>query len=102
MTREWLRTGKGLRGKIHVIVGDADTFHLDESARLLEGELRSSTRVRPSPTFPGRPTSISMPKGPMGGVDQEDCGRDVHDRSPVEIAIRQTPSPVTYPVTPRA
>ena len=40
VTREWPRTGKDLRGKIHVIVGDADTFHLDEAARLFEGELR--------------------------------------------------------------
>ena len=41
ITREWHRIGKDLRGKIHVIVGGADTFHLDEPARLLEGELRT-------------------------------------------------------------
>ena len=40
ITREWDRIGKDLRGKIHVIVGDADTYHLDESARMLEAEIR--------------------------------------------------------------
>ena len=39
VAREWPRTGKDLRGKIHVIVGDADTYHLDEPARLLEAKL---------------------------------------------------------------
>ena len=41
MAREWPRTGKELRGKIHVIVGDADTYHLDEAARTLEAVLRT-------------------------------------------------------------
>jgi len=40
IAREWHRNGKDLRGKIHVIVGGADTYHLDESARRLEAELR--------------------------------------------------------------
>ena len=37
--REWTRSGKNLKGKIHVTVGDADTYHLDEPARLLEATL---------------------------------------------------------------
>jgi len=40
VAREWPRTAKDLRGKIHVIVGEADTFYLDQAARLLEAELR--------------------------------------------------------------
>lgn len=39
--REWPRTGPDLKGKIHLIVGTADTFHLDESARLLEQDLKA-------------------------------------------------------------
>jgi hypothetical protein len=29
-----------LKGKLHVIVGTADTFHLDEATRLLDAELK--------------------------------------------------------------
>jgi pimeloyl-ACP methyl ester carboxylesterase len=36
---EWPRVGSDLKGKIHLIVGTADTFHLDESAHLLEKTL---------------------------------------------------------------
>jgi hypothetical protein len=39
--REWPRIGNDLKGKIHITVGTADTFHLDESARLLEKTLSS-------------------------------------------------------------
>lgn len=40
VTREWPQAGKYLRGKIHLTVGTADTFHLDESARLLDAVLK--------------------------------------------------------------
>jgi hypothetical protein len=37
--REWPENAAYLKGKIHLIVGTADTFHLDESARLLQQRL---------------------------------------------------------------
>lgn len=36
----WKTLGPKLKGKIHIIVGTADTFHLDESVRLLDAELK--------------------------------------------------------------
>jgi hypothetical protein len=36
----WKTLGPKLRGKIHIIVGTADTFHLDEAVRLLDAELK--------------------------------------------------------------
>ena len=36
---EWPENARDLKGKIHLIVGTADTFHLDESARLLQQAL---------------------------------------------------------------
>ncbi len=36
----WKKTGPLLNGKIHMTVGTADTFHLDESARLLEQTIK--------------------------------------------------------------
>lgn len=36
----WKTLGPKLKGKLHIIVGTADTFHLDEAVRLLDGELK--------------------------------------------------------------
>jgi pimeloyl-ACP methyl ester carboxylesterase len=37
----WTRLGPKLRGKLHIIVGTADTFHLEEAAYLLRDTLKS-------------------------------------------------------------
>jgi hypothetical protein len=36
----WRTLSPRLKGKLHIIVGTADTFHLDEAARLLQGVLK--------------------------------------------------------------
>jgi hypothetical protein len=36
----WKTLGPKLKGKIHIVVGTADTFHLNESVQLLDGELK--------------------------------------------------------------
>ena len=51
---KWKTLGPKLKGKLHLYVGTADTFHLDESLRLLDGELKklgSDARVE---YLPGR------------------------------------------------
>jgi hypothetical protein len=40
LRKNWKKTGPLLNGKIHMTVGTADTFHLDESARLLEQTIK--------------------------------------------------------------
>ncbi len=40
LRRNWKRLGPKLRGKIHLWVGTADNFHLEDSARLLEQTLK--------------------------------------------------------------
>ena len=40
LRRNWATLGPKLKGKINIIVGTADTFHLDESVRLLDAELK--------------------------------------------------------------
>jgi enterochelin esterase-like enzyme len=40
LRRNWTTLGPKLRGKLHIIVGTADTFHLDEAARLLNETLK--------------------------------------------------------------
>lgn len=37
----WATLGPKLRGKLHIVVGTADTFHLDEGVRLLQATLKS-------------------------------------------------------------
>lgn len=36
LRRNWPKIGRSVTGKIHLTVGTADTFHLDEPARLLQ------------------------------------------------------------------
>jgi enterochelin esterase-like enzyme len=51
---KWPKDGPLLKGRIHLIVGTADTFYLDESARLFEARLQ---RLGAEPHFtyiPGR------------------------------------------------
>ena len=38
--RDWKTLKPVLDGKIHLIMGDTDTFHLNEAAKLLEEELQ--------------------------------------------------------------
>jgi enterochelin esterase-like enzyme len=41
LRENWRTLGPKLKGKLHLYVGTADTFHLDESLRLLDAELKS-------------------------------------------------------------
>lgn len=40
LRKNWLTLGPKLKGKLHIIVGTIDNFHLDESLRLLDAELK--------------------------------------------------------------
>ena len=40
LRNNWQTLGPKLKGKIHIAVGTADTFHLDEAVRLLDAELK--------------------------------------------------------------
>ena len=61
--REWPRTRKHLRGKIRVIVGTADTFHLDQSARLLEARLKKLDAGASFTYVPGKTHSDLFAEG---------------------------------------
>jgi len=39
--RDWKTLKPVLDGKIHIIIGDTDTFHLDEAAKLMEQDLKT-------------------------------------------------------------
>jgi hypothetical protein len=40
LRENWKTLGPKLKGKLHIICGTADTFHLDEALRLLDAELK--------------------------------------------------------------
>ncbi|MBS1793183.1 MAG: enterochelin esterase [Acidobacteria bacterium] len=40
LRENWATLGPKLKGKLHIWVGTADTFHLDEAVRLLDAELK--------------------------------------------------------------
>jgi S-formylglutathione hydrolase FrmB len=40
LRENWTTLGPKLKGKLHIFVGTADTFHLDEAVRLLDAELK--------------------------------------------------------------
>jgi hypothetical protein len=49
MERDWASLGQRLKGKIHIYMGDTDTFYLEEATRLLETFLRGAA----NPPFEG-------------------------------------------------
>lgn len=40
LRNNWKTLGSKLKGKLHIVVGTADTFHLEEAVRLLDAELK--------------------------------------------------------------
>jgi Putative esterase len=62
----WKDLGPRLDGKIHLTVGSADTFHLDESARLLEQTMKELGAKASFTFIPGR-THMNLYEG---GLDE--------------------------------
>lgn len=54
LQRRWPELGPRLRGKLHLLVGDRDTFHLDGSVRHLCAFLRSAGSDATCEIVPGR------------------------------------------------
>jgi hypothetical protein len=50
----WAALGPKLKGKVRLVVGDADTFHLNESAAILCGWLREKGREEACEFVPER------------------------------------------------
>jgi len=51
LERDWATLGPKLRGKLHVYIGDMDTFFLDEAARLLQQFLDGAKNPPADATF---------------------------------------------------
>lgn len=51
LTRDWATLGPKLAGKLHIYVGNMDTYYLDRSVRLLEERLRAVSNPKSDVVF---------------------------------------------------
>ena len=102
----WRTLGPKLKGKLHVIVRTADTFHLDEATRLLDAELKKLgsdaqfTYVEGRNHFDlyrGRPGRAYCERNVQGGEAHRTnaCGYSRSVMSPLRAAAGSTPAPCT-------
>ncbi len=54
LEKNWRELGPKLKGKLHLIVGDEDTFHLEEAVKLLQASLRKLGSDAQIEIVPGR------------------------------------------------
>ena len=77
LERNWATLGPKLAGKLHVYMGDVDTFYLDGAARLLQKSLRDLGSDAVVEMFPDRDHGTiglrrprARPQGDGGGVSE--------------------------------
>jgi S-formylglutathione hydrolase FrmB len=91
----WKTLAPQLKGKIHIIVGTADTFHLDESVRLLDAELKKLGSDAKITYLEGR-THFDLYKG---GVEEQIAKEMYAVARPAKSAPKKAPARVTPPKT---
>jgi enterochelin esterase-like enzyme len=92
---DWKTLGPQLKGKIHIIVGTADTFHLDESVRLLDAELKKLGSDAKITYLEGR-THFDLYKG---GVENQIAKEMYAVARPTSAAPKKAPAKATPPRT---
>lgn len=93
LRENWKTLAPQLKGKIHVIVGTADTFHLDESVRLLDAELKKLGSDAKITFLEGR-THFDLYKG---GVDDQIAKEMYAVARPAKSASRKAPAKASLP-----
>lgn len=93
LRENWKTLGPQLKGKIHIIVGTADTFHLDESVRLLDAELKKLGSDAKVIFLEGR-THFDLYKG---GVDDQIAQEMYAVARPAKSAPKKSPAKATQP-----
>jgi hypothetical protein len=75
LRREWKELGPKLGGKIHVYMGDEDTFYLDGATRLLKAELKKLGSDAVVEMFPGKDHSSLMTAALRKRIGEEMAAR---------------------------
>jgi S-formylglutathione hydrolase FrmB len=60
LSRRWKELAPKLKGKLHVYMGDADTFYLEGATRLLKKELENLGSDAKVELFPGLTHALSL------------------------------------------
>src|ERR1700722_1621231 len=71
LERDWPTLGPKLLGKLHVMVGTADTFFLDHAVHLLEASMKSSANPHYVPDFDYGVDQPHCYTGPPGSTTRE-------------------------------
>jgi hypothetical protein len=71
LERDWPRLGPKLEGKLHVMVGTADTFFLDHAVHLMQAWMESSTHPHYVPDFDYGVDQPHCYTGPPGSTTRE-------------------------------
>ena len=88
LRENWKTLGPQLKGKIHIIVGTADTFHLDEAVHLLDAELKKLGSDAKITFLEGR-THFDLYKG---GVDDQIAKEMYAVARPANATPKKTPA----------
>ena len=71
MQRDWKTLGPRLQGKLHVMVGTADTFYLDSAVHLMQRSLEASANPHYVPDFDYGVDQPHCYTGPPGSTTRE-------------------------------
>lgn len=71
LKRNWSTLGPKLQGKLHVMVGTADTFYLDHAVHLMQAVLDSTSNPRSDATFDYGVDQPHCYTGPPGSTTRE-------------------------------
>jgi hypothetical protein len=71
MQRDWKTLGPKLQGKLHVMVGTADTFFLDHAVHLMQAALESTSNPHSDATFDYGVDQPHCYTGPPGSTTRE-------------------------------
>lgn len=75
LRRGWKELAPLLKGKLHVYMGDADTFYLEGATRLLRDELKTLGSDAKVELFPGKNHSDLIDKALRSRIDREMAAR---------------------------
>jgi hypothetical protein len=71
MQRDWKTLGPKLAGKLHIMVGTADTFYLDSAVHLMQASLKASANPHYVPDFDYGVDQPHCYSGPPGSTTRE-------------------------------
>ncbi len=77
MQRDWMTLGPKLVGKLHVMVGTADTFYLDHAVHLMQAALEASANPHYAADFRLRRRSAALLYG-SAGINHARRGTHLH------------------------